>query len=104
MCGFGRKGTDLAAIMATCLRWTMRSITKAMAVGMKEHHAHHRTHDKVLLADHLLVNVRGEDVVVPAHHLGRAEIRESENEADKDGAHQAVLDAGEGDREESSDL
>ena len=70
--------------------------------GQKQHHADRRAHGEILLADDLLVDVGGQHVVLAAHDLGRAEVREAEDEADEGGRKQAVAHPGQGDREKDA--
>ncbi len=53
-------------------------------------------HAEILLADDLLVDIHGQDVVVAAHDLGRPEIGKAEGKTDKNGAHQTEFDPGKG--------
>ena len=62
--------------------------------------ADHRAHLEVLLADHLLVDVGRQHVVLAADHLGHAEIGDHQGEDDEDGADQAVARARDGHRPE----
>ena len=57
----------------------------------QQHHADHRAHLEILLADHLLVGVGRQHVELPADHLGDAEIGDHQREDDETGVDQAVL-------------
>ncbi len=70
----------------------------------QQDHRDHRPHLEVLLADHLFVDVGGENVVVAADHLGHAEIGEHQGEDHEPGADQPVLDARQRHREEGPEL
>ncbi|VTR66227.1 hypothetical protein DESC_460122 [Desulfosarcina cetonica] len=70
--------------------------------GNQQHHADHGAHGKVLLADHLFVDVRGQDVGVAADHLGGTEVGKGQDEADHHRAGQAVAHAGQGHGEEAA--
>ena len=70
----------------------------------QQHHADHRAHREVLLADHLLVDVGRQHVEIAADHLGDAEVGHHQGEHDQRRADHAVLGAGQGDGEEDADL
>jgi hypothetical protein len=64
--------------------------------GDEQDDADRGPHDEIVLADDLLVDVRGQDVEKAAHHLGRPEIRKAQDEPHEAGADQPVPDAGQG--------
>ena len=72
------------------------------AGGDQEEHAHHRAHLEVLLADHLLVDVGGQDVVLAADDLGRPEVGDDHGEDDEGRADEAVAGPGQGDGQEDA--
>ena len=49
----------------------------------QQHHADHRAHLEVLLADHLLVGVGRQHVELAADHLGDAEVGDHQREHDE---------------------
>ena len=65
----------------------------------QQHHRDHRALE-VLLADHLLVDVEREHVVLAANHLGHAEVGDGQVEHDERGRDQAVAGTRHGHRGE----
>ena len=70
--------------------------------GQQENEPDHGPHLEVLLAHHLLVDVRRQHVVVPAHHLGHAEVGDDQREDDEGGADQPIAHPRQGDGHEGA--
>ena len=69
-------------------------MAKASTAGNQQHHADHRAHGEILLADDLLVSVSRKHIELSANHFGDAEIRHHQREHNKAGVDQAELGAG----------
>jgi len=64
--------------------------------GQQQDHADRGAHGEMLLADDLLVDVRGQDIVLAAHDLGGAEVGEGQDEAGDGGGKESVPRPGQG--------
>ena len=72
---------------------------KEKTAGKQQHQADNRSHREILLADHLLVDVGGEHIILPANNLGHAEIGDCQSEGNDGCGDNPVDGAGQGDGE-----
>jgi hypothetical protein len=86
------------------LRCTTRSTGKGEHRRDEQHHAHHRAHLEVLLADDLLVDIGCQHVKIAADDLGRAEVGDGERKHHEARADEPVAAAGKGHGEEDAQL
>ena len=75
---------------------------KESTAGTQQDHADDGAHLEILLADHLLVDVGREHVVLAADHLRHAEIGDDQGEDDEDRGDQAVAHARQRHRQEDA--
>ncbi|KAG1320510.1 hypothetical protein G6F63_014219 [Rhizopus arrhizus] len=64
--------------------------------GQQQQDADGRALGEILLADHGLIGLHGQHVVVPAHHLGHAEIGHGQREHHAAGREHGIARAGQG--------